>query len=31
MNNWINFVKEYAVENGLSYKEAMKEAIKNYI
>ena len=30
MNNWINFVKEYAVENGLSYKEAMKEAKDHY-
>ena len=30
MNNWINFVKEYAAENGLSYKEAMKEAKDHY-
>ena len=29
-NNWIQFVKEYAEENGITYKEAMIEAKQHY-
>ncbi len=29
-NNWIEFVKQFAIENNISYKEALKEAKKYY-
>ncbi len=29
-NNWIEFVKQYAKDNGISYSEAMKEAKQHY-
>jgi hypothetical protein len=29
-NKWIEFVKQYAEENGLSYRDAMKEAKQHY-
>ena len=30
MSEWLNFVKEYAKNNNVSYKQALKEASPSY-